>query len=357
MAPQPIIDSHIHLWPQEMSNEASHAWMTPPDMPLAKQHLLKDYYAVADQTHSSDADVVVRGVVYVETDVRYGEPNGDVASWTKGPLDEISFLRNVVEGHYGGRDTEMLVALVPWAPMDQPTHILEEYLKLAEERAGSQTWQRVKGFRFLLQFYTDQSKFRVVVLSSNFIANLKLLGKRGFSFDIGVDQHSAGIFQLEIMSKAMHRAHEGVAEEEKVIFIINHMCKPDYEHVFPQNPGTLRGAFDEWCDAVSAMSSCDKTYMKLSGQFSESPTSAGLEEDIAAFTKPWVRHIMSCFGPRRTMFGSDWPVCNVKGPRGGKSWVAWKDVVKLVLSDADYRLTESDQQWIWMKTAGEAYCI
>ncbi|KAK5678684.1 L-rhamnono-gamma-lactonase [Elasticomyces elasticus] len=331
-----------------MSNEASHAWMTPSDMPLAKQHLLKDYYAVAEQTDSSDIDVVVRGVVYVETDVRYGEPNGDVASWTKGPLDEISFLRNVVEGHYGGRESETLVALVPWAPMDQPTHVLEEYLKLAEARAGSHTWQRVKGFRFLLQFYTDQSKFRDVVLSNSFIANLKLLG---------VDQHSAGIFQLEIMSKAMHRVHEGVAEEEKVVFIINHMCKPDYEHVFPQNPGTLRGAFDEWCDAVSAMSSCDKTYMKLSGQFSELPTSTGLEEEIAAFTKPWVRHIMSCFGPRRTMFGSDWPVCNVRGPRGEKSWVAWKDVVKLVLSDADYRLTESDRQWVWMKTAGEAYRI
>jgi len=80
-----IIDSHIHLWPQETCNEASHAWMTP-GMPLVKPHLLEDYHAAAGGS--------VKGAVYVETDVQYGSPSqGDVATWAKGPLDEILFLR------------------------------------------------------------------------------------------------------------------------------------------------------------------------------------------------------------------------------------------------------------------------
>ncbi|TKA70355.1 hypothetical protein B0A55_08510 [Friedmanniomyces simplex] len=331
MAPQPLIDSHIHLWPKETTNEESHAWMTPPDMPLAKPHLLQDYYAVTDKACSLDAERKVRGVIYVETDVRYDEPSGDVASWARGPLDEISFLRSLVGGRYDGRDTEMLLGVVPWAPMHQPTHVLKEHLKLAEERAGPDAWGRVKGFRFLLQFYLDPSKFREVALSANFIANLKLLGKRGFSFDIGVDQHRAGVWQLEIMGEAMHRAHAGVAETDKVIFIINHMCKPEYENIFPQSPSSLRGAFDEWCDAVSAMSSCSKTYMKLSGQFSELPPGSKSVELIAAYIKQWVRHVLSCF--------------------------AWKDVVKMALADSEYQLNDADREWVWSKTAIEAYRV
>lgn len=80
-----IIDSHVHLWPQETANEEGHVWMTP-GMPLAKPHLIEDYCKVSDSS--------VKGIVYVETDVRYESPwNSDVATWAKGPLDEIDFLR------------------------------------------------------------------------------------------------------------------------------------------------------------------------------------------------------------------------------------------------------------------------
>jgi len=78
-----IIDSHIHLWPKETANEEGHAWMTP-GMPLAKPQMLDDYCKVSSKD--------VKGVIYVETDVRY-DAGGDVAEWAKGPLDEIGFLR------------------------------------------------------------------------------------------------------------------------------------------------------------------------------------------------------------------------------------------------------------------------
>ncbi|KAK1059681.1 L-rhamnono-gamma-lactonase [Friedmanniomyces endolithicus] len=357
MAPHSLIDSHIHLWPEETTNEECHAWMTAPDMPLAKPHLLQDYYAVTDEACSSDAELNVRGVIYVETDVRYVEPNGDVASWAKGPLDEIGFLRSLVEGRYGARDAEMLLGAVPWAPLHQPPRVLEEYLNLAQERTGPDTWRRVKGFRFLLQFYLDPTEFKELVLSADFKANLKLLGKRGYSFDIGVDQHRAGVWQLEIMSEAMHKAHEGAMEGEKVIFIVNHMCKPTYENVSFQSIDTPGGAFGGWCNAMTAMASCSRTYMKLSGQFSELPPGSEPIEKIAASIRPWVNHVMSCFGPRRTMFGSDWPVCNVNGPFAGKSWLAWRDVVELALADPDMNLSELNREWVWNKTAAEAYRI
>ncbi|KAK5109387.1 hypothetical protein LTR62_007053 [Meristemomyces frigidus] len=352
MSPQKIIDSHIHLWPKETCNVESHAWMTPPDMPLAKPHLLANYYQVAD----GNPDVEVKGVVYVETDVSYDTPDDDVSSWAKGPLDEIGFLRATVEGKYHARDSDMLIALVPWAPMNQPTAVLEEYLALAQERAGPVAWPRVKGFRFLLQSITDQVAFEKLVLGHDFIANLKLLGKRRFSFDTGVDQHRAATWQLNTIAKAMGEAQANVPEHEKVTFVINHLCKPDYRNVSSQASASQDGAFSEWCNAISTLARCEKTYMKLSGQFSEIPPATGAQE-AAMFCKPWLMHALQCFGPKRVMFGSDWPVCNVSGPLREKSWVAWKDVVKITLADAEYGLDDEDREWIWYRTAIEAYRI
>ena len=294
-----IIDSHIHLWPKETSNEDGHAWMTP-GMPLAKPHLLSNYRQAARQERNSETNVTVEGVVYVETDVRYDTPNGSIMDWAKGPLDEIRFLRSVIEGHYANEDSPMLLGLVPWAPMNQPTTVLEEYLDLAEQIAGIQTWKRVRGFRFLLQFIHHQAEFEQLVFGDAFIANLKLLGSRGFSFDIGVDQRSGGSWQLEAVGKAMKMAQQDVPEREQVIFVVNHLCKPNFS--------ADESDFDRWATAIQTLSALPKTYMKLSGAFSELPSEINDTNDIVRHLRPWVKHVFQCFGTERVMYSSDWPV-------------------------------------------------
>ena len=84
-------------------------------------------------------------------------------------------------------------------------------------------------------------------------------------------------------------------------------------------------------------------------------TTEGTSHDLANACRPWIEHILKCFGPRRVMFGSDWPVCNISGPLDEKSWVAWKDVVKTSLGDPEHRLSDDDRTWIWHKTAMNAY--
>ena len=341
-----IIDSHVHLWPQEMANEASHSWMTP-GMPLVKPHLIENYDRASQPDDISHADAVVQGIVYVETDVRYDEPHGDLSIWARGPLDEIKFLRSIVEGKYGERDSDLLKGIVPWAPVDQPLRVLERWLELGKETAGAKTWARVKGFRFLLQAIVDQAQFELLVFSDSFVANMKLLGRKGFAFDIGVDQHSGGVWQLEAIHKAMELAHAGVAEEDKATFVLNHLCKPDFSETRPD--------FDRWCKAIAASAELSKTYIKLSGAFSELPTELQSASDIAAYMHPWLEHVFRCFRPSRIMFGTDWPVCNVRGFRGDGSWTEWKNVVALILNDERYKLSDYDRQQIWKGTAKEAY--
>lgn len=96
--------------------------------------------------------------------------------------------------------------------------------------------------------------------------------------------------------------------------------------------------------------------MKLSGAFSElssdrvSETSAS---DIVDRMTPWLDHVFRSFGLHRIMFGSDWPVCNVRGPATEDSWVVWKDVVEHTL--ARRGLKEEEKQMVWSGTAAKAY--
>ena len=344
---QKVIDSHVHLWPVETANEDGHKWM-PPGMPIAKAQLPPDYLAATRSDEIGGSNVEVQGLVFIETDVRYDTPGGDVSIWAKAPLEEITFVRTIVEGGFGYEASQLMIGIVPWAPMDQETSVLEQYLHLSRLEAGEATWKRVKGFRFLLQAIVDQGRFKALVLSKTFIDNLRLLGNMGLSFDVGVDQRSCGIWQLELMAQAMSLAHNGVEDSGKVTFIINHLCKPDFA-----NTGA---GLEQWCKAISSISRLSRTYMKLSGAFSELPSDLGVSKplEIAGHLKPWLAHLFKSFGPTRVMFGSDWPVCNLK--QGGEdSWVVWKDVVEVILDDNDFNLNNNDRRWLWYKTAEEAY--
>lgn len=234
--------------------------------------------------------------------------------------------------------------------MSQNPQVLEKWLSLVQETAGTQTWQRIRGFRFLLQAIHDREEFESLVFGEDFVSNLKILGKRGFSFDIGVDEHSGGIWQLEAISKSMGLAHRGVPAEEKVVFVLNHLCKPNFAD---------RGGegFERWCAAIEELSKHERTYMKLSGAFSELPEGLVSIEEIVECVKPWVVHTFRVFGPSRIMFGSDWPVCNLRGPRKEESWVSWREVVEAILAGDELSLSSGDQERVWGGTALEAYSV
>jgi L-rhamnono-1,4-lactonase len=349
MAPRKIVDSHIHLWPQSASDESGHTWMTP-GMPLAKQHVLSDYYQASQQDSNASSNIEVDGVVYVETDRRYNTPSGDISQWAENPLDEVKFVRSIVEGKYGEQDSRMLRGIVLWAPMNQSPETLRQWLHLVEEAAGPETWKRVKGFRFLLQAIHDQEEFKALVVGENFAANLKILGQHGFSFDVGVDQHSGGPWQLELVYMAMQRAHEGVSDEQKILFVINHLCKPDFSN--DTTPDHEHIDYYRWTQSIEKMSHMSKTYIKLSGAFSELPERPTSKSDVATQIKPWVQQALKHFGPARVMFGSDWPVCNVNGPEDDSPWVLWSRTVEKLL---DGLIESTEQERVWSGTAIEAY--
>jgi L-rhamnono-1,4-lactonase len=103
------------------------------------------------------------------------------------------------------------------------------------------------------------------------------------------------------------------------------------------------------------LAKCSKTYMKLSGCFSEMPD--GLKrrsaEEIFEGIYPWLAVVLAAFGPSRIMFGSDWPVCTVG--LGDEAWVKWKNVVERTCWMAT--MSDEDRALIFGGTAKEAYGI
>ncbi|KAF2218681.1 hypothetical protein BDZ85DRAFT_77786 [Elsinoe ampelina] len=350
---QSIIDSHIHLWPESAANADGHAWMGVVTQ-LARQHVLSDYRKAAKQ--DDDSQVKVEGVVYVETDRKYKvDKSQPLDVWAKNPLDEIRFLRSIVEGRSSDTHSELLKGIFAWAPLDQGPEVFEQWLKLAEEAAGEKTWERVKGFRFLLQAITDKAEFEELVFGQDFLDTLVAFrsGGRDFVFDVGIDAHSGGLWQLETWAKVLEQVNGGGQSGTR--FVMNHLCKPDLTQSH-ESSASQSEDFKVWSECIKKFASYPKVWMKMSGAFSELSNDKVVTtdaEELAARIKPWTDIIFDAFGPERIMFGSDWPVCNIRGPAGEEPWTVWQRVVEAVIKQR--QLSEEQQRRVWSGTAKEAY--
>lgn len=375
----PIIDSHIHIYPE--SEIPNLAWCTP-DHPLSGQFSLEQY------KHAIRTAPSLLGFIFIETDRKHdiaAITSGDAEAGWDGPLKEVRWLKRVAlgtpldgEGHVP-EDKSLCLAIVPWAPVICGAEILERYIARVEEEAG-EAWPKVKGFRYLLQ-----DKPHGTMLEPKFIEGLKYLGKRGFVFEVGVDQHRRGRKQLEETVEMIGRAHEGVADEEKVTFIISeslslvlndilydiqslvhiqptnaattdHLCKPDLTvYNVSSDP-----SFTAWRTAIFSLGKCSRTYMKLSGGFAEMTPALRDQDPLHIFqsTLSWLGVVLATFGPGRIMFASDWPVCSVGFDKDEKdemneAWPKWRELVEKMCYMGS--LGDEERAMIFGGTAKEAY--
>jgi predicted TIM-barrel fold metal-dependent hydrolase len=343
MSPKHLLDTHIHLWPLTAVSPTAHAWMSDPNHILSKPHLLSTYVPLSSAS----------GVVYVETDRFLPSPvprSQDIAEWAAQPLAEIEFMREVVEGEQGGR----VKGCVFWCPMTLGEEGMRAYLQLAEERAGSVLWQRIVGFRYLLQG-KNADEIRGIVQSENWRRNLEVLGSKGWSFDVGVDGNRDG-FGVWAAAGEMGKTGRLILSmlcfwrlryEVYLLICTDHLCKPPLANKEPAQ---------EWIDAMRRFKDEENVYMKLSGAFNEfadgPPSTTG--EMVEALRK-YLDVVFECF-PGRVMFGSDWPVCNVGGPKGEQgNWEFWREIVEAVMEDRGFSAEEKER--VWWGAGCEAYGI
>ena len=108
-------------------------------------------------------------------------------------------------------------------------------------------------------------------------------------------------------------------------------------------PNIAGGEHDGWARDIAALAGEPNIVCKLSGLVTEAapnPTRADL--------RPYVDTLLEAFGPKRLMWGSDWPVLNLNGDYAG-----WRSDAEALLAG----LSEDERDWVFGETAAAFYAI
>lgn len=87
--------------------------------------------------------------------------------------------------------------------------------------------------------------------------------------------------------------------------VVDHGAKPEI----------AAGKWRPWAEQIARIAAETSTYCKLSGLITEAGASQTFDE-----LTPYMDHLFDCFGPERLMWGSDWPVLNLRA--GYRDWMA-----------------------------------
>jgi L-fuconolactonase len=120
----------------------------------------------------------------------------------------------------------------------------------------------------------------------------------------GIDAVGAAGLAYDLLVRAAELpvAREAAMRLPQVRFVLDHLAKPDI----------ASRQWQPWADDLAELADLPNVSVKLSGLVTE----AERDWDGEAIVR-YARHALAVFGPRRCMFGSDWPVCTVAATYAG----------------------------------------
>jgi L-fuconolactonase len=188
------------------------------------------------------------------------------------------------------RRDKRIQAIIPHAPLEQGDSVLLHLEQLAEMKL-------VRGVRRLLQSEPDAE----FCLRPRFVEAVRLLSRFGWSFDICITYRQMdSVIRLADLCPA-------------VPMVLDHLGKPNIRE----------GMLEPWRTQMAELARRENVVCKLSGVATEADHSRWDREEL----KPFMEAALSAFGPKRLMFGGDWPVSTQ-----AISYRGWLDVVEWVLA-------------------------
>ena len=267
-------------------NEANYSW-TKDIPPLATEDFTVDSYL------SLTKDLGIGGTLFMETGV-------DDPDYQK----EAHFIKSLMDDTKNG--IKGLILSIRPEENDNFDSWLEETLSMG-----------VSGFRRILHVMPDDTSESAV-----FRNNIKKIGNAGKPFDICYLPT-----QLKI-------AIDFAKECDDMHLVLNHCGVPSI----------ATGEIDQWGKDIKELSQLPNVICKLSGLMAYcAPGTSSLET-----IKPYVDHVLNCFGADRIVWGSDWPVVNL-----GKGIQEWIRVTREILSN----LSESEAESIGYLNAQKIYKV
>ena len=206
------------------------------------------------------------------------------------------YVETVVDEPFLGAELEGVVAL-----LDGDSMIQSAVVGGRPGRPGFVEWtqrvaedSRISGVRCVLH---PEGESADAPAAPEFIADLRRLGERGLHFELCIrpDQLAA--------------ASELVAACPGTRFVLDHLGRPR----------VAEGLDDAWSDALKRLAEFESIDVKLSALIE---CAEGAVWTPATF-EPFLGVAVEAFGPSRTIWGGNWPVCSMNG-----SLTRWVDATR-----------------------------
>jgi L-fuconolactonase len=176
----------------------------------------------------------------------------------------------------------------------------------------------LRGLRHIVQDEPDPN----YILRDDFNAGIRTMGRFGLVYDI------------LIFERHLPQTIKFVDRHPKQVFVLDHIAKPRIR----------AGEISPWRENIQELARRQNVYCKVSGMVTE----ADWVQWTPGQMTPYIEVVLEAFGPRRLMFGSDWPVCLLASP-----YAKWVTLMEMTFGT----LSISEQERIWSGTAFEAYCL
>ena len=247
-------------------NQASYGW-TKDIPPLAEgDFTLEDYKELTK-------DSKIKGTLFMETGVNDSDYKA-----------ETRFVKSVMDKP-NSKIQGLIVSIRP-----EDNNGFEEWLEESIEMQSC-------GYRRILHVMPDETS-----QSSIFKNNVRKIGRKGKPFD------------MCYLPTQLKVAKELAMECDEMDLVLNHCGVPSIS----------TGEINNWAKDIKSLSELQNVTCKLSGLMAYCAPDTSSYETI----KPYVDHVLDCFGPDRMVWGSDWPVVNL-----GKGLPEWINVTKQILSN------------------------
>ena len=205
----------------------------------------------------------------------------------------------------------LAIGVVGWLDMESP--FAEEKL---ESYLGHPGGSYLVSIRDLAQYKSDPNW----LMRPDVVANVNMLGKHNLSYD------------LLTLPPQLQAAIELVKMCPDVSFVLDHISKPSI----------AKGEVEPWARRIRELALSPNVVVKVSGMVTEANWHAWKPSDF----QPYLDVLLEAFGPKRLMFGSDWPVCLVAG--------TYADIVGLAESLTAV-LSPTEKEEFWSGTAKRTY--
>ena len=228
--------------------------------------------------------------------------DGVVSVQARQSVAETDWLLSLAEAN------PFIKAVVGWVPL-AAADVRDVLARIAPR-------SKLRAVRHVVQDEADDR----FILGTDFNRGVALLREFGLAYNIL-------IFERQLAATI-----EFVDRHPGQIFVLDHIAKPRIrDHVM-----------EPWGARIREVARRSNVYCKVSGMTTEAEWGKWKEEDL----RPYFDVALEAFGPKRLMFGSDWPVSLAAG-----GYLRWVEVVRKFGA----QMSQEEQDWLFGETAAQAY--